>query len=104
MMTTTACHDSIKVIDEQHLDIVDNVLNGFKGRYDSSWGNKLIIPNGVTSIKNSAFFGTLGLKYLDFTSNKTLIYISQFSFKSCHDLKEIKLSENILSINEYAFE
>ncbi len=62
---------------------------------------KIIIPNSILSIQNSAFYGLSQIDTVVIPSS--LHTIGNYSFYNCSDLKSIIYSGNIDSIGTYAF-
>ena len=60
-----------------------------------------IIPNSVTCIGNSAFYGCIGLKEVIIPSN--VISIGEEAFSSCTELSSVFIPENVTSIGKNAF-
>ena len=61
-----------------------------------------IIPEDVTSIGNSAFFGCSGLSEITIPASVTSI--GEHAFQSCRYLTAINIPEGVTSIGSYAFE
>lgn len=62
----------------------------------------VIIADGVTSIKNYAFYGCSNLKSVDFKNAYVSIY--SYAFGYCENLSNIINTSNITHIGSYAFE
>lgn len=60
-----------------------------------------IIPDGVTSIGECAFFGASGMKSIKIPS--TIKKIGNYAFKGCEMLKTVELKAGLISIGEEAF-
>ena len=64
--------------------------------------NKYIIPEGVTSIGSSAFYGCSRLTNIEIPKGVT--YIRNYTFKGCSTLTDIIIPEGVTSIGISAFE
>ncbi len=62
---------------------------------------ELVIPNGVTSIKNNAFVYCSGLTSVTIPNSVTSIGI--YAFRSCSGLTSITIPNSVTSIGNYAF-
>ena len=62
---------------------------------------ELVIPNGVTSIKNNAFFGCSGLTSVTIPNSVTSI--GENAFYGCSKLTSITIPNSVTSIESYAF-
>lgn len=62
---------------------------------------KIIIPEGVTDIDDSAFYFCTLLRIINIPNSVTTI--GRFAFSYCKDLKEITLPKNVTSIGGFAF-
>ncbi|MBE6304310.1 MAG: leucine-rich repeat domain-containing protein [Bacteroidales bacterium] len=60
------------------------------------------IPNSVTSIGESAFFGCDGLT--EITIPNSVTSIGDYAFENCDGLTEVTIPESVTSIGDYAFE
>ncbi|MDE6585397.1 MAG: leucine-rich repeat protein [Clostridia bacterium] len=69
------------------LDITDNVLGGFASDATIPSSVKLVIPEGVTSIKENAFEGCTQI--ISVTLPSTLTSIGQDAFKDCTRIIEV---------------
>ena len=67
--------------------IKDGILAGYNGV-----GGDVIIPDGVTSIGDSAFSGCIGLTSV--TIGKGVIDVGTGVFRGCKNLKTVIISEN----------
>lgn len=76
--------------------IVDGVLERYTG-VDMD----VVIPEGVTSIGDSAFSGCIELMSIEFPEGVTSIGDS--AFRGCSGLTSIKLPEGVTSIGRYVF-
>ena len=63
---------------------------------------ELVIPDGVSAIKNYAFFGCSELMRVDIVDGVKSIWFNAFAF--CSNLEELYISNTIESIAYYAFE
>ncbi len=91
---------------------------------DGTLVNKVVIPDGVTAIKDRAFYGCASIESFDIPDSVTSIgsrafygcttlesmiipdsvtSIGSYAFNGCSDLENISISDNILSIGKYAF-
>ena len=62
----------------------------------------LVIPEGVTSIGDNAFFGCKGLKSI--TIGNSVISIGVYAFSNCTGLTSITIPDSVTSIEDSAFE
>lgn len=62
---------------------------------------QLVIPEGVTEVKDYAFYGYYGIKQLVIASSVETI--STNAFISCYNLESVMLFEGVTEIDEYAF-
>ena len=60
-----------------------------------------IIPNGVTSIGEDAFYACSGLTSITIPNSVTSI--GEEAFRDCYDLTSVTLSDNVKSLGDYAF-
>lgn len=60
-----------------------------------------IIPNGVSSIGHSAFYGCNGLTSIDIPNSVTVI--GEHAFYDCSSLTSITIPSSVTSIGDYAF-
>ena len=63
----------------------------------------LVVPEGITEIKYSAFAGCDSITAIDFSSNTTLITISNSAFKDCSSLETITIPNTVKNIGVAAF-
>ena len=63
----------------------------------------ITIPNNVVKINEGVFFGCKNLENVIFGELCNLVFIDDFMFASCENLKEINLPTTITSINQNAF-
>ncbi len=83
-------------------DANSNPLFYAKNLYlNSELVTKLSIPNGITSIKNYAFYNCVSL--INIVLPETVTSIGQFSFTGCNALANINIPNSIKSIGESAF-
>ena len=68
------------------------------GKGDSSY----IIPNGVTSIESSSFYGCSNLTSVEIPNGVT--NIGNYAFSGCSSLTSVKIPNSVTSIGSYAFE
>lgn len=61
-----------------------------------------IIPNSVTSIGSSAFYGCSGIMGLLAIPN-SVISIGEYAFNSCSGITSVDFGDSVISIGEYAF-
>ena len=82
--------------------------NTFKNLTSIGWGafsgcsgvtGKVVLPECITEIPESAFSGT-GITDVDFSD---ITSIGKQAFSNCADLKELKLSDSIITIGDKAF-
>jgi hypothetical protein len=60
----------------------------------------LTIPDGVTEIKNHAFYGFAGITSIDFNQ---VTSIGNEAFNGCHGLSEVTIPEGVTAIGQYGF-
>lgn len=60
-----------------------------------------IIPNGVTSIGEAAFWGAIGLTSINIPEG--VVSIGKTAFQSCSGLTSVQLPSTLTSLGEYAF-
>ena len=77
------------------------VLKTIKEKYIPKTITKCIIPNGVTSIGDGAFWGCESLK--EITIPNSVISIGECTFYCCIALKEITIPNSVTSIRHKAF-
>ena len=65
--------------------------------------NEITIPNSVTSIGERAFQGCTSLKRVYFCDNSNLTSIGDFAFYGCKNLIEITIPNRVTSIGRYSF-
>ena len=71
-------------------------------RYPSGKGDEQYeIPNGITSIGNTAFFDCICLKSVNIPDSVTTI--GQYAFDSCESLTSINIPNSVTSIGDCAF-
>ena len=87
----TECGTNVFVIDES------GCLTGYNGN-----GGDVVIPEGVTSIQDLAFYGCIGLTKVTIPDSVTSI--GQLAFAMCESITEVIISEGVTSIGESAFE
>ncbi len=63
--------------------------------------SEIVIPEGVTEIKNYAFFGFS--KITSFIFPESLTKIGDYAFSNCFLLKAINLPQNVTMVGEFAF-
>lgn len=81
--------------------VLDNVLIGISPDVDTYIPQQIIIPQGVTSIKDNAFenfYGLIGVTFCD-----TLENVGKNAFLNCVNLQYIDTNENLKTIDDYAF-
>lgn len=88
------------IIDEGITSICDYAFSGGDG---SNFKNlsKVILPQTLESIGNSAFDSCFNLKSIEIPNSVT--YIGQCAFDSCTSLENIKIPDNINEIGDWAF-
>ena len=60
----------------------------------------LTIPDGITEIKNAAFYGFAGITSIEFNQ---VTSIGREAFNGCHGLTEITIPEGVTAIGQYGF-
>ena len=63
---------------------------------------KLVVPDGVTSINDNAFYSYYNLTSVTIPSSVS--YIGKYSFRYCYQITSLNLSEGLKTIGESAFE
>ena len=63
----------------------------------------LVVPEGVTSIGERAFYGCSGLTELDLSNCTSLTSIESYAFYGCNGLTSIILPSSLTNIGDYAF-
>ena len=63
---------------------------------------ELVIPDGVTSIGNQAFYGCSGLTSVEIPNSVTSIELN--AFRKCSGLTSVTVPNSVVSIGSYAFE
>lgn len=61
---------------------------------------KLQLPEGITEIPDSCFFGSISGEYLNFPS--TITHIGKWAFSNCY-IHNLRLPANLESVDEFAF-
>ena len=69
--------------------------------YGCSGLTSIAIPDGVTSISNSAFYGCSGLTSI--TLPRSLTFIDSYAFYACSSLASVTIPDGVTSIGSYAF-
>lgn len=89
-------------IDVQSVVIPDSVteirLSAF---YGCTSLKSVVIPDSVTSIGANAFCACYNLRYV--TMSKNLDTIDAYAFAECYDIREIVFSDKLKNISEYCF-
>lgn len=81
---------------EQNFEIVDGILKKYKGEVES-----VTIPDGITSIGETAFAYCNNLTKINIPDNVTSIGIDAFAFCNC--LTEINIPDSVTNIGSGAF-
>ncbi len=91
---------TVKVLQENEAELVikNNVVIQCKNSNAATVAN---IPEGVTRIEETVFYGSSNLKKVTLPSS--LKSIGEWAFKSCEKLEEIELPSNVEKIEEDAF-
>lgn len=76
--------------------IKDGVLEKYKGK-----GGDVVIPKGVTSINNLAFYGFTWLKSVTIPNSVT--NIGSHAFLNCSGLTSVTIPDGVTSIGKWAF-
>ena len=76
------------------------IENGVLKKYKGSGGN-VVVPEGVTSIGNRAFYWRRSLQSVSLPEGVTSI--GEGAFRGCESLQGITLPEGVTSIGRYAF-
>ena len=91
--------------DIPYMSCVDNNLfkikDGALEKYSQKGENYVIIPFGVTSIGNSAFWGCSDLESIKIPSSVT--YIGTRAFGFCENLKQIEITQGVIGIGTMTF-
>ncbi len=78
------------------------ILNSKLIKYAEEKGiTSVIIPNGVTSIEDQAFYARLNINSITIPDSVTKI--GQYAFAYCSNLKAITIPDSVISIEQYAF-
>ena len=77
-------------------DILDGTLKAYNGN-----SAKVIIPDGVRTIGENAFYDNDTVQELVLPDSVT--YINSYAFAECSCLSKVHLSKNLISIGKYAF-
>ena len=76
------------------------IEEGVLSQYNGTLKN-VVIPEGVTSIGNSAFSGNINIESIVFPDS--VLSIGQYAFSNCKSLKNIQWPEGLQNIAQYAF-
>ena len=76
------------------------IEEGVLSQYNGTLKN-VVIPEGVTSIGNSAFSGNISIESIIFPDS--VLSIGQYAFSNCKSLKNIQWPEGLQNIAQYAF-
>lgn len=60
----------------------------------------LVIPNGVTSVKNNVFAGG---NFNSVAIPESVAYIGEYAFMNCKNLTDVRLPDGVTEISSYAF-
>lgn len=71
--------------------------------YDNKELTTITIPSTVTTIEDNAFYGCENLKNVIFEENSLITYIGKYAFNECFALAEIAIPDSVAKIDDYAF-
>ncbi len=91
----------VRTVGEDELSIQDGVLIGVKEGISLPDRIKIIIPDGVVTIKAEAFITLQSLEEVEFS--KSVKTIGRHAFAECENLKKLVIPGNVTNINSYAF-
>lgn len=79
------------------------IENGVLEEYIPSGETDIVIPEGVTSIKNLVFYGCECQKIRSITLPRSLTVINRCAFDCCRHLQSVEIPDGVTRIEDYAF-
>lgn len=86
------------------IDFSDAVITEIpsKAFSERSYLNKIILPDMLITINNSAFESS-GIRRVLFAENSSLITVGAYAFNDCKNLEEFIMPNTVTSVGQYAF-